>query len=33
MELEHFDESVKHDVDSGMISMIKQAEPAVACLP
>ena len=25
MELEHFDETVQHDVDSGMIGMIKQA--------
>ena len=30
MELEHFDEGVKHDVDSGMIDMIKQAYKTVA---
>ena len=30
MELEHFDEGVKHDVDSGMIDMIKQAYETVA---
>ena len=30
MELEHFDESVQHDVDSGMIAMIKQAYDTVA---
>ena len=39
MDLEHFDESVKHDVESGMIPMIKQVGTRIntthfaACLP